>query len=81
MLREILSEYALSLDKLDFVAFEESVIFNKYNSIKVFNKGRLIAVFGEVHPKILREQKLIRLDKIKRSLFYLEINFSELITK
>ncbi len=78
-LRDFVEHYHLSFDKLQFLSFSKSNIFNKYNAVKVFYEGNQVAVIGEVHPRILRLKKLIRLDKMKRNLFYMEINFSELI--
>ncbi len=54
-------------------------IFNNFNSASVYYKEKEIAKIGEVHPKILRENKYIRIDKIKEKLFYLEIIIEDMI--
>ncbi len=80
LLMSILSNaFKITKENLRFEEYDKTQeLFNPYNSIKVFYKETLIAVIGEVHPKILRENKLIRLDKVKRKLFYLEFRFNRL---
>lgn len=54
--------------------------FNKFNSSYAFDEnGDLIAVLGEIHPKILRDYKFIKIDKVKEKLFYLEIDVEKIL--
>ncbi len=73
------NSFLITKDQLSIYEFDkEQNLFNPYNAIKLSYKNKLIAVLGEVHPKILRENKLIRLDKVKRKLYYLELRFNRL---
>ena len=57
---------------------EENDVFNHYNAAKVYVKNNNIGVIGELHPKVLREHKFIRIDKVKTKLFYLELDLDVL---
>lgn len=57
----------------------EDFLFNPYLSAKIYYHNKLIGIIGEIHPRILREKKYIRLDKIKSKLYYFEINISYLL--
>lgn len=56
-----------------------SDLFNPYNVAKIFYNKKEIGIIGELHPKLLREFKYIRVDKIKEKLFYLEIKLETLL--
>ncbi|BDU67554.1 MAG: phenylalanine--tRNA ligase beta subunit [Candidatus Tyloplasma litorale] len=63
------------------LTFEETnvKIFNKYVSAKINYDGKLIGLIGEIHPSILRENKFIRLDKIKTKIYYAELQIESLL--
>lgn len=62
------------------IEFEDidNKVFNNMNSAMISVKGEIIGMIGEIHPRILRDEKFIRLDKIKTKLFYLEIDLEKL---
>ena len=60
---------------------KENKLFNPYVSSEIYYNNKLIGLIGEVHPSILRENKLIRLDKVKAKLYYAEIKLEELWVK
>ncbi len=69
-----------NLEKKDIkIIKNNNEIFNIFNSATILYKNKEIAKIGEVHPKILRENKYIRIDKIKEKLFYLEIIIENII--
>jgi phenylalanyl-tRNA synthetase beta subunit len=53
-------------------------IFNPYNSAEILKDGKRVGVIGELHPRVLREHKFIRVDKVKAKLYYLEIDIESL---
>ncbi len=72
--------YQIDPQTLVFEALtQEQMLFNPFNSASVLYQGEIIAKLGELHPQILRTNKFIRLDKVKRRLYYLELNLSPLI--
>lgn len=56
----------------------ENKVFNEMNSAAIKVNGELVGMMGEVHPRILRDEKFIRLDKVKAKLYYLEIDLEKL---
>ena len=56
----------------------ENNVFNPYNSAEIFLADKKVGVIGELHPKVLREHKFIRVDKVKAKLYYLEIDIESL---
>ncbi len=58
---------------------KEGNIFNYYNSAEIFYNNELIAIIGEIHPKILRDFKYIRIDKIKEKLYYFELKINKIL--
>lgn len=81
LLEQLLTSfYEVDANELNFETLEnDQQIFNPYNSARVVYQKEEIAKLGELHPQVLRTNKFIRLDKIKRKLFYLEINLKPLI--
>ncbi len=65
---------------LSQIEFEDKKndLLNPYIASVIKYKGDEIGVIGEIHPKILREFKYIRLDKIKEKLFYSEIRIEDI---
>ena len=57
-----------------FDAMNENKIFNPYNSANIMLNNNKVGVIGELHPRVLREHKFIRVDKVKTKLFYMEID-------
>ncbi len=78
IMNKILNSFNLDKNKLILTENKDS-IFNEFNSAIVIYNEKEIAKIGEIHPKILRENKYIRIDKIKEKLFYLEIIIEDLI--
>ncbi len=76
ILKQILSKiYQVKASELKFKTLDNhQQIFNPYNGAKVLYRDEVVAKLGELHPQILRTNKFIRLDKVKRKLYYLEIN-------
>lgn len=64
--------------KLEDITFEYKPIkmFDTKVSNKIFYKKNQIGIIGQVSLDILREYKYVRLDKIKNTLYYLEINLN-----
>jgi len=62
----------VDLSKIEFRSIENK-LFNPCVSSGIYFNNNLIGIIGEVHPSILRENKLIRLDKVKAKLYYVEI--------
>ncbi len=62
------------------ITFENKIydIFNPFISSVVKLDNEIIGAIGEIHPSILRENKFIRLDKIKAKLYYAEIIIEKL---
>jgi len=52
---------------------EDNDIFNPFQSALIKVDGNVKGFLGEIHPKILREYKYIRVDKVKAKLYYAEI--------
>ena len=80
LLLETLKLFNIEIPLVEFKKMKDNTVFNPYASANVFYQGKKIAIIGELHPKILREYKYIRLDKIKERLFYFELiikNFKE----
>jgi phenylalanyl-tRNA synthetase beta subunit len=68
------------IDSKDLVLKKtENEIFNPYKSVEVYYKNNIIGIMGELHPRVLRDNKFIRLDKIKTKLYYAEINLEKII--
>ncbi len=80
----LLKEFGVEESQLEFRELnnkEKQNIFNPFLSSEVFYNNELVAFIGEIHPKILRENKYIRLDKVKEKLYYFEIKFDKFIKK
>ena len=62
------------------ITFKETTnsSFNPYNSAEIYIGDTKVGVIGELHPKVLREHKFIRIDKVKARLYYLELNIDSL---
>jgi phenylalanyl-tRNA synthetase beta subunit len=54
-------------------------LFNPFKSVEINYKNKIIRIMGELHPRVLRDNKFIRLDKIKTKLYYAEINLEKVI--
>ncbi len=67
----------VDLSKISFKT-KQNISFNPYVSSEVFFDNKSIGLIGEIHPSILRENKLIRLDKVKAKLYYAEIKIEDL---
>lgn len=59
---------------------ERREIFSS-NSGEVYIGEKLVGVMGELSSRVLREQKLIRIDKVKRKLYYSELKIDEIMAK
>ena len=70
---ELLISQGISVNNIIFKKNTNNLIFNPYATSLVYVEDELKAIVGEVHPKILREYKYIRIDKIKSRLFYFEL--------
>lgn len=68
----------VDLSKITFNSIENNV-FNKFVSSEIKYEGNLIGLIGEIHPLILRENKFIRLDKVKTKLYYAELQLEKLL--
>lgn len=70
---------AIGFDK-EKLSYEDSnnCLMNPYVNSKIKYNNEYIGVIGEIHPKILREFKYIRLDKVKEKLFYSEIRLEDI---
>ncbi|BDV02322.1 MAG: hypothetical protein HPAVJP_2110 [Candidatus Hepatoplasma vulgare] len=77
LLIEVLKKFKKELNfKIKNLNFKSEVIniFDKNNSYKIYYNDLFIGIIGEVSIDILREYKYIRLDKIRNTLYYLELN-------
>ena len=81
LLMETLQKMDINMDHVSFLEdySTDKNIFNMYNSCVVKYKDEIIAKIGEIHPKILREYKFIRIDKIKTKLYFAEILLDKLV--
>lgn len=68
----------VDLTKVTFNSREIS-IFNPYVSSEIKYENEVIGLIGEIHPSILRENKFIRLDKVKARLYYAELKLEKII--
>ncbi len=78
MVLRIVELVELSSKKFIFAELD-SPLFNKYNSATLKINQEVVALFGELHPSLLREHKFIRIDKVKRRLYYAEINLEKIL--
>ncbi len=68
----------IDVNELTFES-NESKLFNPFVSSVVKYNNEVIGMIGEIHPSILRENKFIRLDKVKARLYYAELQLEKLI--
>ncbi len=75
---ELLIELGFAPDSINFKEIkEENELFNPYQSAWVRIGSKVVGYIGEIHPKILREYKYIRVDKVKAKLYFAEIIINE----
>ncbi|NQX83543.1 MAG: hypothetical protein HRS50_02430, partial [Mycoplasmataceae bacterium] len=68
----------VDLNKVVFSSIE-NLAFNKYVSSEIKYNGKQVGLIGEIHPSILRENKFIRMDKVKVKLYYSELHLEKLL--
>lgn len=75
ILKKFRNDWNLKTKYLDFRP-KEINIFDNNNSYKIYYDNLFVGIIGQVSIDILRDYKYIRLDKIKNTLYYLEINLN-----